>query len=58
MLVPSKIHFLSTRKAVETMWICKIDSKQSWGIADYEVLVNDSKDPKSVPKSFKLYGGN
>lgn len=35
MLVPSKVYFSSTKKAIETMWICKIDSNKGWGIADY-----------------------
>jgi hypothetical protein len=55
MLVPSKIYFLSSRKAIETMWICKIDSTKGWGICDYELIV-DEKEPKAVPKWFKLYG--
>jgi hypothetical protein len=35
------------------MWICKIDSIKPWGIADYELIV-DEKEPKALPKSFKL----
>jgi len=55
MLVPSKAFFVSTRVAVETIWICKIDSTKGWGTVDYELFVEE-KDLKPLPKSFKLYG--
>jgi hypothetical protein len=45
MLIPTKIHFLSTNKAVETMWICKDDPIKGWGVVDYSLKVEE-KDSK------------
>ena len=39
------------------MWICKNDPTKGWGIADYELIV-EQKDTKLQPRWFKLYGGN
>ena len=55
MLVPSKMHEVSSKKAVETKWICKIDESNGWGVADYELIVEE-KDARPLPRSFKLYG--
>lgn len=41
MMVPSKVFFVSTRVAVETVWICKVDSKKGWGVVDYKLIVED-----------------
>jgi hypothetical protein len=55
MLVPFKIQEVSSKKAVETKWICKIDESKGWGVADYELVVEE-KDARVLPKSFKMYG--
>jgi hypothetical protein len=49
------MHEVSSKKAVETKWICKIDESKGWGVADYELIVEE-RDARPLPRSFKLYG--
>ncbi len=59
-ILPSKISFLVTNKAIESMWLFKQNPDQQWGNIKFDIdvkpVTKNNKPKSQAPAWYKTYG--